>query len=74
MASLADCIILYIYILVLTRAFHLKKIREMTKKNYLISKISLSRRLLDGLRLFCTRRPNVTYPLKLMTLAAVVCV
>lgn len=32
MASLADCIILYIYILVLTRAFHLKKIREMTKK------------------------------------------
>lgn len=32
MASLADCIILYIYILVLTRTFHLKKIREMTKK------------------------------------------
>ena len=32
MASLADCIIIYIYILVLTRAFHLKKIREMTKK------------------------------------------
>lgn len=46
----------------------------MTKKNYLISKISLSRRLLDGLRLFCTRHLNVMYPLKLMIQVAAACI